>query len=318
MNYKKKITELSIKNFKLRYPDLDVMKLIPTYAPNLQKVNLEGKEITQININPVSLSAICGTVLGDSNLSVSKGYKNARIQARHSTRQTDWFMWKSFCILNPFINETSILFQLPDGHQKKSEKLPGEILGKWKISTKVDNELTKLRDIIAPNNKKTVKRKWLNHMNNYFLMALWLDDGSLSKGRQGVISVNSMPLDQAQVLADYITTVWGVSCKATIVESKRTSTNPEPVQIEIEDQDNLEKFLRIIAPIIPVESMIYKVCFCPLDSSHQERWASELKTLVREQWHDTIEKYLAYLSAIQKSEYSNDSESEDSEEDIVQ
>jgi hypothetical protein len=66
--------------------------------------------------------------------------------------------------------------------------------------------------------------------------------------------------------------------------------------------------------------MLYKVCFCSLDRSRQQRWASELKTLVREEWHDTIEKYLAYELTIQDSvkEKSKDSESYDSEEDIVQ
>lgn len=318
MNYKQKITELSIKDFKRRYSDLDVTKLIPKKPPSLKNVNLEGKEMTQIDINPVSLSVICGTVLGDSNIAIATNYKNARIQNRHSTRQTDWFMWKALCVLKPYLEESSISFQLPDGEQRKSEKLPGEILGKWKCSTRVHEELTKLRNIIAPNNKKTAARSWLNHMNNYFLMTLWLDDGSLSKGRQGVISVNNMPFYEAGILADYITNVWGVRCKASIVESKATRTNPEPVQIEISDQDNLEKFLRIIAPIIPVESMLYKVCFCPLDSSRQQRWASELKTLVREEWHDTLDKYLAYQLAIQETQKLNDSESDHSEEDIVQ
>jgi hypothetical protein len=318
MNYKKTITKLSIKDFKRRYPDLDVTKLMPKKPPSLENVNLEGKEMTQLDINPVSLSIICGTVLGDSNLSIGKNYKNARIQNRHSTRQTDWFMWKALCALRPFLEESSITFQLPDGEQKKSEKLPGETLGKWKLSTRVHEELTKLRNIIAPNNKKTVERSWLNHMNDYFLMALWLDDGSLSKGRQGVISVNNMPFSEAETLASYITTVWGVCCKASIVESKATKTNIEPVEITITDQDNLEKLLRIIAPIVPVESMLYKVCFCPLDSSRQQRWASELKTLVREEWHDTIEKYLAYQLANRYPKESGDSEASDSEEDIVQ
>jgi hypothetical protein len=320
MNYKKTITQLTIKDFKRRYSDLDVTKLIPKKPLSLENVNLERKEMTQLDINPVSLSTICGTVLGDSNLAIAKSYANARIQCRHSTRQTDWFMWKALCALKPFLEESSISFQLPDGKQRSSEKLPGEILGKWKFSTRVHEELTKLRNIIAPNNKKTVARSWLNHMNDYFLMALWLDDGSLSKGRQGVISVNEMPLAEAEILANYITNVWGVSCKVSIIKSKATNTNPEPVQIEISDQDNLEKFLRIIAPIVPVESMLYKVCFCPLDSSRQQRWASELKTLIREEWHDTIEKYLAYELAMQESDEKkpDDSKPDDSEEDIVQ
>jgi len=320
MTYKKTIAELGIKDFKRRYPDLDVTKLKAIGPSNLKEVDLSLKEMSQLDINPVTLSIICGTVFGDSNLSIGRKYVNARIQNRHSTRQTDWFMWKALCGLSPFTSESSVVFQLPDGKQKKSEKLPGEILGKWKLATQANQQLTKLQNIIAPNNNKTIARSWLNHMNNYFLMTLWLDDGSLCKARQGVICINNTPLDQAHILANYITNVWGVRCKAVVVPSRSTKTNLEPVEIVIEDQDNLEKLFRIIAPIIPVESMLYKVCFCPLDNSRQQRWASELKTLVREEWHDTIEKYLAYQLATQESEKktSGSRDSDDSEEDIVQ
>lgn len=318
MNYKKRIAELGINDFKRRYPDFDVTKLKAKGPANLEEVDLSQKEMAQLGINPVVLSIICGTVFGDSNLSIQCGYKNARIQNRHSTRQTDWFMWKALCGLSPFTEESSISFQLPDGEQIKSARLPGEVLGKWKLATRVSEQLTQLRNIIAPRNKKTIARSWLNHMNDYFLMTLWLDDGSLTNARQGVLCINNVPFDQAQVLATYLTNVWGIHCKAKVVESRKTVTLLKPVEITIDDQDNLEKLLKIIAPIIPVESMLYKVCFCPLDSSRQQRWASELKTLVRKEWHDTIDKYLAYQLALQESAKKSDAETSDSEEDIVQ
>lgn len=291
---------MSVKEFKKNYPesDLEVKNLLPTCPISLEAVKLEQKQIAQIKLNPIIVSAVCGMVFGDASLVINLCYVNARLQMRHSTRQTEWFMWKSLCILKEFTEDTSICFQKPDGFQRRTMAVGGETLGKWKVLTKVNPELTKLHSIICPQGKKTFQRFWLNHMNNYFLMVLWLDDGSLNGARQGVISLNSTPLDQAKVLVQYMLTVWDIKCEAKIVESKQTQTNKSPVAITISDLDNLEKLLRIIAPIVPVKSMLYKVCLYPEDSSRLQRWTSELKTLVRSEWHDDLDKYYAYLGAI--------------------
>lgn len=290
--------KILVKEFKKNYPDLDVIKLKPTFPDSLKQVDLTKKEIVQIGFYPVVLSILCGTVFGDSQLAIQKNYKNARLSYRHSTRQSDWFFWKTLCGLQEFTTETGIQFQKPDGYQASAAVAEGEILGKLKISSTVSEKLTALCHHIAPNNVKTIQRYWLNHMNNYFLMTLWLDDGSLTGflGRQGVISLGIMPIAQATLLADYIKTVWKVDCVAKEYESK-----PRQVQIVIENQENLMKFLRIIAPIVPVKSMLYKICFFPNNVSLQQRWASELKNLVRPDWHDEIEKIYQYKRMVQKS-----------------
>jgi len=291
---------ISLKEFRKDYSaeDMDVKKLIPIFPTSLEKVDLSTKQMSQINLNPVVVSSICGMVFGDGSLNINKGYTNARLQIRQSSRETDWFLWKAVYILNEFTTETSICFQKPDGYQRQAPPIGGETLGKWKVLTKVDPELTKLYNILCTDGHKTLKRVWLNHMNNYFLMTLWLDNGSLNGHRQGVLSLNSTPLDQALVLVNYLDKVWDIKSEATIVESKKTATNKEPVAITISNLDNLEKLLRIIAPIIPVKSMLYKVCLYPLDSSRLQRWTSELKTLIKPEWHDYLEKYYAYLTLV--------------------
>lgn len=297
---KKDYAKLQIKEFRDRFPDkqLEISSLVPaTYPKKLENVDLTNKEMAQLPLDPIVLSASCGTIFGDSSIAINKNYKNARIQNRHSTRQTDWFMWKTFCILKEFVNDTSVCWQDPDGFQKQAPVKEGEILGKWKVATKANEKLTKLYNILCPKKTKKIQRFWLNHMNNYFLMVLWLDDGSLVGQRQGILSCNSTPKDQAQILADYLSKVWEVECNVVVVASRATSTLPEPVQIAIKDLDNLEKFLRIIAPIIPVKSMLYKVCLYPIESSRLQRWTSELKTLVRQDWHAYIDQIYVDLEA---------------------
>lgn len=287
---------LLIKEFRATYPDLNVNSLTPTSPNSLKNVKLTQKEMAQIGLHPVVLSTVCGTTFGDSNLAVQTKYKNARLSYRHSTRQKDWFLWKTLCVFKEFASEEGVQFQLPDGFQVEAVVADGECLGKLKMSTNVDPKLTKLRNIIAPNNVKTIERRWLNHMNDYFLMTLWLDDGGLTGGlgREGVLSTGAMPLEQVQLLADYLTTVWDISCDAREITTLQMTNGRFLTRLFIKDQENLLKLLRIIAPIIPVKPMLYKVCFFPDNVSLQQRWASELKQLVRPEWHDALDKIYFY------------------------
>lgn len=303
---KKQLTILVIQEFLSNHPSCKSLGYVNTLKPILStkliNVNLSNANMAKISLHPVLLSILCGTIFGDGSLGIQTNYVKARFQFRHSTRQTEWFMWKALCILSIFTSRTSVSngidFQEPDGYQRKTEAIGGEILGKWHYQSAVNSELTALYDILYPSNKKEYRRMWLNHMNAHFLMTLWLDDGSLSKGRQGVISCNNTPLNEAQILADYIYAAWDVKCTAKLVPSKKTSTNPNPVEITIDDFSNLEKWLRIIAPIVPVRSMLYKVCLYSDDISFLQRWISYLKNVLPASWYNDIDKYYAYLGSI--------------------
>lgn len=269
-------------------------------------VQLDQKAIGQIVIDPNILSVICGTIFGDGSIAQDKGFANARVQFRHSTRQTPWFLWKALVPFKKFVNETSIQMQAPDGFQKKAQRLPGECLGKLKVVTKVDTVFTKLLPILIVDGKKTIQRSWLNYMTPWFLVTLWLDDGSLTAGaREGNISINSSSVAEAKTLVDYLRVVWGVECKVQQYPSRRTASNPKAPDITFIDLDNLEKFLRIVAPLIPVKSMLYKVCLNPLDPVRLQRWTSELKTLVRPDWHDELDKIYSYY-ALTKGEFTDE------------
>lgn len=320
-SYLQQISQLMIENFKTRYPDLDVEKLKATNPPSLMNVDLSNKEMAQIKLHQVTIGVLCATVFGDASLDTSSA--NPRIQFNHSTRQKDWFFWKCFCGLQGLTNETSVSFKLPDGKQVNSPHLPGEVLGKLHVNTLRNEKQTQLlHKLSGSQKKKEIKRSWLNHMNDYFLMTLWLDDGSLTTyNREGVLCVNSMNIEEAKILADYFNAVWGIKCTARVVTSRSTVTNPSPVEIAITDLENLKKLLRIIAPIVPVESMIYKVCLCPIDSSDQQRWASELKGLVRKEWHNTIDTYMQFQNASREAKTKKKTSgtiANQSEEDIVQ
>lgn len=289
-----------------------VMVENPSYALNyklpketksfgfLQKKDPFGcKQMAQISIPPIQKSVLCGTCVGDSSLKIQTGYKNARIQCRHSIHQASWFFWKWLVCLKEYSNGfDSICLQNPDG--KQNPKAKNQNFGKLKITTHARSDLTQLYDNLCYQNKLVIKRKWLNHMNNYFLMTLWLDDGSLYNKRQGVFCLDSTPYHQQIVLSKYFKKVWGIECyvKQTI---RQRSNGQMGHRLYISNQQSLLKLLRLIAPIIPVREMLYKILFVPKNNIDLlERWTSEIVDLVHVDFRDQVKKHYDQIMANEK------------------
>lgn len=290
-----------INRFRRLYPNQSLSSLAKPSNPLEERgVKLDSKEMAQIDMHPITMSVICGTLFGDSSL--DKGGATPRMQGNHSSRQAEWFLWKVLVGLEGFVLDTGIRFKLPDGKQPdafddEGYKIGGELYGKFHYATSRvcprKAEIKKLFDIIATPHK-TYARFWLNHMNAYFLMTLWFDDGSLSSyGRVGELCLYAVPKEQLEVFANYLKSVWNVECIIEHRPSKATRTNPDPYGLRF-NQEQLMSLLLIIAPIVPVESMLYKVCFTPIDSSLRQRWATDLKAVVKEEWHATIDATIAY------------------------
>ena len=253
--------------------------LVPEMQPQtLVDVFLKNKQMAQIPIPPIQKSVICGTCVGDASLKINKNYKNARIQCRHSTTQADWFFWKYLICLKNYVNGfDSICFQPIDGKQPFK---PNSLYGKLKVTTKASPDFTQIYDLITSQKKINLQRKWLNHMNNYFLMTLWLDDGSLYHKNQGVFCLDSIPFEQQKVLSVYLKSVWRIEC--VVKPTGKIMSNGKPsYRLHFKDQTNLLNFFKIIAPIIPVKQMLYKIKFVPKNNLDLlQRWASDVVELV--------------------------------------
>jgi hypothetical protein len=306
------LVEILLKEFTNQSNDLELKTSLD--VPGLKKESESSEEsliFSKLEIDSSIISVLCGTLLGDGSIKRQKGYKNLRIQYRHSTRQTDWFMWKTLGPLSRFFNNSQIQFQAPDGFQAKTRPIGGECLGKLSAVSSVSSTLNNIFAIICKDNDINIKREWLNEMNAYFLMALWLDDGSLSNRREGYICLYSTPKEQLEILAEYIKTVWGVDCKVDLFK-KQVPPKKDQYRISIANQENLYKLMKIIAPLVPVKCMLYKVCFYPSGNKELlERWSTEMKQLIRPEWHDEINKQNAYygikLTKTSKIDFEEDS-----------
>jgi hypothetical protein len=281
----------------------------PKEAPNLKNVDISKKKMAKINMNNMQKSVLCGTITADSSIAINVGYKNARVQNRHSTRQAAWFFWKWMVCLSDFHKGlSSITLQNSDGFQSDSNlkaisetiKPEGSILnasafnylGKLKVMTGASTRLTELHDILCENGIKKIERKWLNHMTDYFLMTLWLDDGSLAGGYQGYICLDSTPKDQQEILVDYLEKVWGIKSYTFKNGEARMGTGQYKYRIKLKDQYEVLKYLRIIGPIIPVKEMLYKILFVPINNTDLlQRWASEVTELVLPEFRDYVRDF---------------------------
>lgn len=256
----------------------------PIY-PYTSCVNLSRKQMAQLPFSSIELSVLCATCVGDSSLKKNRNYRNARIQCRHSTNQAAWFFWKWSVCLKSYSNEfDSMTLQKPDGYQSVN------VLGKLKITTPARKDLTALYELLCHKNRLIIKRKWLNHMNNYFLMTLWLDDGSLYNKRQGVFCLDSTPYEQQVILSIYLKRVWKI--ETVVKPTKLIMANGKmSYRLFICNQESLLAFLRLIAPIIPVKQMLYKVMFVPKNNLPLlQRWTSEVVDLVQVDFKDQLQQ----------------------------
>lgn len=268
----------------------------PKLPESLTNVKLEGKQVAQLPLTTLETSVLFGTISGDTSINIDKGYKNARCQCRHSTRQSEWFFWKWITVLGRFCDLSSMLWQASDGYQLASAEKPGELLGKLKVTTRACEELTQVHSIIVTKGKKGFRRSWLNHMTDYFLMTLWLDDGSIhAGGTQGEFALDMHEVADLELFSGYLRTVWGVN-NYVVDKKEYTKYGHRRHRINIASPKDLLNLLRIIAPIIPVRSMLYKVYFVSHnDSNLTQRWACELVSLVKDEFKDEVQTFYANL-----------------------
>jgi hypothetical protein len=185
----------------------------------------------------------------------------------------------------------SITYQVTDGYQKKTEAMEGEVLGKLHINSKARPDLTNLYRIICRDGREFIDRSWLNHMSSYFLMCVWLDDGSLYHSYQGCICLDFSTDEEQQIFCDYLKEAWYI--EAHVAPTGYTMTDGrERMRIFVSNQDSLLKLLRLVAPLVPVEEMIYKVLFVPRNNPELlQRWASEIKELVQPEFREYVENF---------------------------
>src|SRR3989338_9343815 len=216
-----------------------------------------------------SKEVILGSILGDGSLKIHKPYKNARFSFRHSIGQKDYFFWKANQ-LKEISSDSYYWVQKADG-------LGGE---KIRYQSLALESLTDLYHLTHEHDKLVIKRKWLNLLTHLSLAIWWLDDGSLIvNSRRGVLCTDPFSYEEHKLLARYLLVVWKVKVSIGSITRNRDGIAKTYYRLWIRSSEELQKFLRIILPYVPVPAMLPKVMLLYRDSQLQQRWISEVSSL---------------------------------------
>ena len=233
----------------------------------MQIQNMQNTDTKYVPLSDQAKAVILGAILGDGSLKIQSKYSNAGLQIRHSETQKDYLLWKA-AMLQEIATDRSINVQEPDGYSKNR---------KWRFVSKRLPSLTELHHLTHQHNTLRIKRTWLNTMTPLSLAVWWCDDGSLISygGRKGVFCTDGFDEASVRILARYLGVVWNIRTIVAPVGHKRDGTKEQYWRIWIRSTEELQKFLRIILPHVPL-CMIHKTILLYKDPQFQQRWISEI------------------------------------------
>lgn len=231
---------------------------------------MQQSESKYVPLSETVRSVILGAILGDGSLKIPTKYSNAGLQIRHSETQKDYLLWKAE-MLKEIATDRSIGVQEADGYSKNR---------KWRFVSKRLPSLTELHRLTYQHNRLRIKRTWLNRMTPLSLAVWWCDDGSLISygGRKGVFCTDGFDEASVRILARYLGVVWNIRTIVAPVGAKRDGKQEQYWRIWIRSTEELQKFLRIVLPHIPL-CMIHKTLLLYKDPQFQQRWISEIVQL---------------------------------------
>jgi len=176
---------------------------------------LTRKKLQQLPLSDDCKSIIYGTLLGDGCLQKTKGYRNARLSIRHSTKQIEYFNWK-VNKLQEIASAKSVQEQKPSGFSKRNKLL---------FQSRACAVLTEIMSITHDKNRLVIQRRWCNHLTPLSLAIWWCDDGSIiSKGRKGVLCTDGFDEASVRLLADYLQKVWGIYVRVGVIRKQKVTS----------------------------------------------------------------------------------------------
>lgn len=258
-----------------------------------------AKTRNNVILSRSEVSFIIATSMGDASIQYSNCFNvNPRLSFAHSARQADWVFWKSQIIWQIISRSNTraatASYQSPENsfQQNARPAYDGETFCRIRIQSPASPCLKTIRNLMYKGSTKVISRDYLNYTDSIFLMTLWLDDGSLNSGYSGMFSLVRFSEQDLEIFRDWIKVAWDLNMRISKGEKNDNGEILYPRGIHFSDQDELRKFLRIVAPLIPVKTMIYKVCWLAQNNPKEtKRWKTELKSLVRTEWHETIDSY---------------------------
>lgn len=208
---------------------------------------------THDHVIPTELQrqVILGSLLGDMSISARSKKHNPYIQVGHTTKQTEYLMWK-FNILKSLTTgrepSVSSWYQTDLGY-KSGKKIYNSI----HFQTRSLRCLVPIYDMVRSNGNKHVSTKWLNEIKDPIGIAVWyMDDGCLLSKFNAVFALGLRSPGEQFAIQDWMMATWDIETHIY------TQTNTKYKILSISSKSNLRKFRDLVEPYI-IPSMRYKI-----------------------------------------------------------
>lgn len=132
---------------------------------------------------------LIGCMLGDGNIKIPSGCKNAMFQCQHGPKQIEYNKWK--CELLSSLGSKFYTYTRKTPNKKTNRFYEANI-----TATKCNKELTEIYKMFYKNKKKTITKEILEEFTTFSLAVLFMDDGSkTTQSQYGTYTIASCGFD---------------------------------------------------------------------------------------------------------------------------
>ena len=224
------------------------------------------------------IGALAGMTLGDANVYMRQ--KNACIRIDHSTKQTEYCLWKKEIVEKIIHTRLNNWTHLNPATNKEYYHI--------RFVSLVHPVFTYLYHCFYPDGKKLITRSNLRMLTPLGLAIWYMDDGSLTWhkgmrgnfriiiGREAVIAASSRTIEELEIVKKYFKLYWDITVKIYKSQYRMMRQGYKLVM----NVTNFHRFLVLIEPFI-IDSMKYKV-----NLKYEEEFGKALTNKIRslESW----------------------------------
>lgn len=172
---------------------------------NLPKAKIY-KSQNELNLSKLELEVLCGTILGDANISKSYiKHPSCRVMFTHCLKQEIYHNFK----VNLLINLKSYSSYRSE-YDKRTHKTNYSIT----FSTFSHPEFTKLRNIFYINNKKIIPISFIKeNFTELSLALLYMDDGYKASKRSKYICTDCFEKENVEEFIEFLNIKFNLNCR---------------------------------------------------------------------------------------------------------
>lgn len=208
-----------------------------------------------VMLTELQRQVILGSLLGDMSISMGYGKRNPRLDILHSTKQTEYVMWKYDVLENLVGTKPSVISELTDfgsGYSKINYKM--------RFNTRLLPCLLPIYSLVRGDGNKYISKSWLDEIVDPIGLAVWyMDDGSSTDKYHISFALGLISPKECSVLQDWMLQKWDINShiyKIKCVMPKYLHSIHSVLSIGL--KSNLRKFKELVEPYI-ISSMRYKI-----------------------------------------------------------